>query len=65
MPTLSSMFIPVPTSWKEFEKITLSSLKIKWNSPNLTLHGRQGQLQNGVDIYGDDYLGRFVGYNVS
>lgn len=61
MPTLSSMQIPAPTSWDEFEQITLSALKIKWNSPNLTRNGRQGQPQSGVDIYGEDDLGRFVG----
>lgn len=61
MPTLSSMNIPPPKSWEEFEDICLSSFKLRWTSPNLTKHGRQGQAQNGVDIYGDDYLGVFVG----
>ena len=61
MPTLSSMRIPPPTSWDEFEDITLSSLKIKWTSPNLVRYGRQGQPQQGVDIYGEDDLGRCVG----
>ena len=61
MPTLSNMQDPPPKDWSEFESITLSSLKIKWKSPNLTKHGRQGQAQAGVDIYGEDDLGRFVG----
>ncbi|GAB6180330.1 hypothetical protein JCM14036_16490 [Desulfotomaculum defluvii] len=61
MPTLSSMVIPIPKSWDEFEDICLSCLKIKWSSPNLTRHGRQGQPQAGVDVYGDDDLGQFVG----
>lgn len=55
------MVVPPPGSWDEFEDVTLSCLKIKWSSPNLTRHGRQGQPQAGVDIYGDDDLGRFVG----
>ncbi len=61
MPTLSSMKIPPPKSWDEFECICQSALKIKWGSPNLQRNGRQGQAQAGVDIYGDDDLGRFVG----
>ncbi|VVS92218.1 hypothetical protein [Desulfoluna spongiiphila] len=61
MPTLSSMHIPTPKSWDEFEEITTSSLKIKWNSPNLTRNGRQGQSQDGVDIFGEDECGRPVG----
>src|SRR4051794_6685428 len=61
MPTLASMRIPPPTDWHEFEEIALSALKIKWGSPNLTRNGRPGQAQQGVDIYGEDDLGRFVG----
>ncbi|MDN3655405.1 hypothetical protein QWZ08_07205 [Ferruginibacter paludis] len=61
MPTLSSLNIPTPKSWDEFEDICLSSFKLRWASPNLTKHGRQGQPQNGVDIYGEDNLGQIVG----
>lgn len=61
MPTLSSMKIPPPKNWDEFECICQSALKIKWGSPNLQRNGRQGQAQAGVDIYGDDDLGKFVG----
>jgi len=55
------MRIPPPTDWHEFEEIALSALKIKWGSANLTRNGRPGQKQQGVDIYGEDDLGRFVG----
>lgn len=62
MPTLSTMEFPKPNDWKEFEKICLSALTIKWGVGSaLTLHGRQGQKQNGVDIFGHDDLGRSVG----
>lgn len=61
MPTLSGMIIPIPKSWDEFEDICLSCLKIKWGNPNLTRHGRKGQPQAGVDIYGDDNLSLLAG----
>jgi hypothetical protein len=61
MPTLPSMNIPTPRYWEEFEDICLSSFKLRWTSPNLTKHGRQGQAQHGVDIYGEDRLGVLVG----
>jgi len=55
------MHILIPKSWDEFEEIARSSLKIKWNSPNLVRNGRQGQSQDGVDIFGEDECGRLVG----
>lgn len=56
MPTLSNLNLPTPKSWDEFEEITLDALRIKWDSPNLQRHGRTGQPQNGVDVYGEDYF---------
>ena len=61
MPTLSNINLPTPKSWDEFEEITLDALRIKWDSPNLQRHGRQGQAQAGVDIFGDDYLSQKAG----
>lgn len=61
MPTLANARYPKPTSWDEFEDICLSSFKTRWQSFNLQRHGRQGQAQLGVDIYGEDNLSRPVG----
>lgn len=61
MPTLSSLYVPAPKSWDEFEDITLSALQIRWKNPDLFRHGRQGQRQDGVDIYGNNASGDFVG----
>lgn len=54
MPTISSSKVPSPKSWDEFEEITLSAAKLRWNSTDFYRHGRQGQKQDGVDIWGYD-----------
>lgn len=61
MTTLSSLTIPTPKNWEDFENICLSSFVIRWNNPNLVKNGRQGQSQNGVDIYGEDNFKNHVG----
>ena len=61
MPTLTGSILHAPKSWQEFEDICLSSFILRWSNPNLCKHGRQGQEQNGVDIYGNDEKGRLVG----
>lgn len=61
MPTLSSMKIPPPKSWEEFEEITLDACKIKWENPDLQMHGRKGQAQCGVDIYGANHIFKNIG----
>jgi hypothetical protein len=55
------MDLPLPANWQEFEKMTRDAMALKWDSPNLTLNGRPGQAQHGVDIYGPDYIGRMTG----
>lgn len=61
MPTLADLRIAPPRSWDEFEEIVCSAAKNRWRNPDFTRHGRQGQRQDGVDIYGNDHQGRFVG----
>lgn len=61
MPTFSSMNLPKPKSWDEFEDMVCDVMKIRWGNSDLTRHGRPGQAQQGIDIYGDNDLGLFVG----
>lgn len=61
MPTYANTRMPPPKSWDEFEAIVCSAAKNRWKSPDFTLHGRQGQRQDGVDVYGKDDKGRLVG----
>lgn len=61
MPTLAETKIPPGESWSEFEEIACSALKIRWGTKSLQVHGTQGQGQHGVDIHGNDDIGREVG----
>lgn len=61
MPTYANTRMPPPKSWDEFEAVVCSAAKNRWKSPDFTQHGRQGQRQDGVDVYGKDDKGRLVG----
>lgn len=52
LPTIANTRLPVPKSWGEFEDITADVLRVLWEDNFLTRNGRNGQRQNGVDIYG-------------
>lgn len=61
MPVVSRMDLPRPKDWQEFEVMTAAAMRAKWTSPNLQMHGRPGQAQQGVDIHGHDDIGRMTG----
>lgn len=61
MPTIAGSNVPPPKSWDEFEDITLSAAKLRWGSNNFYRNGRQGQKQEGVDIWGRDQEERQIG----
>lgn len=61
MVTIAQTRLPPPKSWSEFEDICRDSFGERWSNPDLTKHGRQGQRQRGVDIYGNDHAGNRVG----
>jgi len=61
MPTIANARLPAPTSWNEFEDICRDSFGQRWGNPDLVRHGRQGQAQQGVDIYGGDSRGAQIG----
>lgn len=61
MPTIASAVIPPPKSWDEFEDILLSTSKLRWKSTTFFRNGRQGQRQDGVDVFGQDDQGSKIG----
>jgi hypothetical protein len=52
MPTVGGSQLPPPKSWDEFEDMCADLFMAEWGDRNAMRHGRQGQRQNGVDIYG-------------
>lgn len=49
---------PPPKNWQDFELLCLHLWRSIWADPNAQAHGRRGQPQQGVDIYGQPRLGR-------
>jgi Flp pilus assembly protein TadD len=48
---VTSQYAP-PQSWEEFESLCCDLYTRIWNDPGTQKHGRQGQPQGGVDVYG-------------
>src|SRR5882724_337187 len=43
-----------PSSWEKFEEICADLFSRIWNDTQVVRYGREGQRQNGVDIYGKE-----------
>ncbi len=52
MPSIPESDLPPPRNWEDFEDLCADLFEIEWKDPHTTRYGRQGQRQNGVDIYG-------------
>ena len=52
MSNYASFSIPKPKNWQDFENNTCILFQCILNDPNTAMHGRAGQSQNGVDIFG-------------
>ncbi|HEY8900283.1 MAG TPA: hypothetical protein VIM61_07715 [Chthoniobacterales bacterium] len=51
---------PAPKSWEEFEFICLQLWRDVWGDPNAQRVGRNGQDQDGVDIFGSPIRGKGI-----
>jgi tetratricopeptide (TPR) repeat protein len=52
MQLLGNFQLPPPSNWQDFQNLCLDLWSRIWNDPYATIHGRDRQEQNGVDIYG-------------
>ena len=44
--------LPKPQNWQDFETLCKKLWGEIWDCPEIKKNGRQGQSQNGVDVYG-------------
>jgi len=51
--------LPIPSNWQDFESICHHLWKEIWNDPNAQKNGRNGQKQNGVDIFGTPIYSKY------
>ncbi|HYU33431.1 MAG TPA: hypothetical protein VEW48_14840 [Thermoanaerobaculia bacterium] len=49
--------IPLPKGDDDFEDLVLALFREIWQDSGAKLHGRRGQRQDGVDLYGEDRFG--------
>jgi cellulose synthase operon protein C len=62
MTDITNRVLPEPKNWQDFERLCFDLYSRMWKTNDAEMHGRQGQPQAGVDIYGTDRVeGRFVG----
>lgn len=54
--------LPPPGNWQDFERLTLDLCRKIWTNDYAERHGRAGQAQAGVDVYGHNRVaGEFTG----
>jgi formylglycine-generating enzyme required for sulfatase activity len=62
MASLASLEIPPPQNWQDFESLCCDLWRRIWKDPGAQMHGRGGQPQHGVDIFGrPDQAGEWAG----
>jgi tetratricopeptide (TPR) repeat protein len=62
MTNILSRALPPPSNWQDFERLCFDVFSRIWKTNDAEMHGRIGQPQAGVDVYGTDRVERcFVG----
>jgi len=62
MTNLLSRSFPPLSNWQDFERLCFDLYSRVWQTNDAQMHGRVGQPQSGVDIYGNDRVERkYVG----
>jgi len=61
MLSFSTTQVPPPSDWQRFEHLCWLLWRAIWSDDNAQKNGRQGQPQNGVDVYGQLTKGRWAG----
>ncbi|EAQ04630.1 hypothetical protein OB2597_05090 [Pseudooceanicola batsensis HTCC2597] len=54
MTEITNRSLRAPNDWQEFERLTYDLFRRVWETDDAHMHGRTGQEQHGVDVYGTD-----------
>jgi hypothetical protein len=55
------IFMPPPKDWQDFQILTAEVARVKYVSDSVQEYGRQGQSQNGVDVFARDIFDKNIG----
>ncbi|MEM7203298.1 MAG: SUMF1/EgtB/PvdO family nonheme iron enzyme [Planctomycetota bacterium] len=52
MPAVTAIQLPPPSRWQDLESLCRDLFAALWDDPQAKAHGRPGEAQQGVDVYG-------------
>ncbi|MGG2298383.1 hypothetical protein ACQUZQ_13955 [Aeromonas veronii] len=55
------IFMPPPANWQDFQNLVVDIAKVKYVNSSVQEYGRQGQNQNGIDIFAQDFMENNIG----
>ncbi len=55
------IYMPPPSNWQDFQILVAEVARVKYISSSVQEYGRQGQRQNGIDVYAVDHLEKKIG----
>lgn len=55
------IYLPAPTDWPAFQLLVKQIAETRYDPATVVEYGRQGQRQDGVDVYAEDNFGNEIG----
>jgi hypothetical protein len=55
------IYLPPPSNWQDFQSLVKSIATSRFDAATVVEYGRQGQAQDGVDVYAEDLFGKKIG----
>jgi hypothetical protein len=55
------IYLPPPSSWQAFQLLVKQIAETRYDPATVVEYGRQGQRQDGVDVYAEDNFGKKIG----
>ena len=55
------IYLPPPSNWQDFQDLVAQIATMQYVPESVQSYGRQGQRQNGVDIYAESGAGQKIG----